>query len=238
MVRQGLKVLNGSQETFAYFFNYQGVMTLVILALAGSALVGSDFVQRSLTFYLAKPIQPRHYVAGKCLAVALIVHLITTVPALGLFAQHGLADWPYFIDADYFIAHGLGTGPGGWQLLLGILGYGLLASVFLSIVLVALASVLHRTMPLILGWVALFLFPRLVAGILVDGLRYDERWRLIDLWNNLGIVGRGCLGFPPERLGLPGPQPTMLAAGLTLLGVCIACLILLHRQTRSAPIVR
>src|SRR6266850_2604037 len=41
-LRQGVRVLNGSQETFAYFFSYQGAMVVVILALAGSVLVGND----------------------------------------------------------------------------------------------------------------------------------------------------------------------------------------------------
>jgi ABC-type transport system involved in multi-copper enzyme maturation permease subunit len=237
-IRQGLRILGGSQETFAYFFTYQGAMLMVILALAGATLVGNDFTQRSLSFYLAKPIRPWHYIAGKCLAAAAIVHLVTTVPALGLFAQHGFSDFAYFLDADYFTANNLGEGPGGWQLLLGILGYGMLLSVVLGLVLVAMASLLRRTMPLILGWVSIFLFLRILAEVLVDGLRYDVRWRLLDLWNNLGLLGRACLGFAPDKMDLTGAQPTFLEAGLTILGVCTVCLMLLLRRTRGEPIVR
>src|SRR5437879_5783727 len=43
MLRNGLRVLSGSQETFGYFFMYQGAMVMVMLALAGSVLVGNDF---------------------------------------------------------------------------------------------------------------------------------------------------------------------------------------------------
>ena len=236
-LRRGLRVLNGSQDTFAYFFGYQGPMVLIILALAGSLLVGNDFNFRSLGFYLAKPIQPRHWIAGKCLAVGVVVHLLTTLPALVLFAQHGMSDFDYVLDVDYFAAAGTGRGPASWLLALGIVGYGMVLATALSIMLVAAASWLRRTMPLIVAWVSLFLFLRILANLLVDGLKYDGRWRLLDCWNNLGVVGQACLGFAQEHLE-PKPQPTYLEAGLTLLGVCIACLILLKMRTRDVPIVR
>jgi ABC-type transport system involved in multi-copper enzyme maturation permease subunit len=237
-IRQGLRILAGSQETFAYFFTYQGAMLIVILALAGSTLVGNDFTQRCLSFYLAKPIRPWHYILGKCLAAGAVVHLITTIPALALFAQNAFRDWSYLFDADYFTVNNLGQGPAGWRLLVGIVGYGMILAVFLGLTLVTMASILRRTMPLILGWVSAFLFLRILANVLVDGFRYDASWRLLDLWNNLGLLGRACLGFDPERLDLPAPQPTFTAAALTLLGVCTVCLMLLHRRTRGVPIVR
>ena len=117
-------------------------------------------------------------------------------------------------------------------------GYGMVLAVVLGLMIVAAATLLRTTMPLILGWVSIFLFLRIIAEVLVDGLHYDVRWRLLDLWNNLGLVGRACLGFDPSRLDLTGGQPTFLEAGLTLLGVCTVCLILLLRRTRGVPIVR
>src|SRR5437763_1579546 len=83
--------------------------------------------------------------------VALIVNLLGTVPALILFAQHGLDDLAYFTDPDYFTAQGR-TGPSGYELLLAILGFGLVQSVCLAIVLVATATWARRTMPLIMVW--------------------------------------------------------------------------------------
>lgn len=236
-IRRGMRVLNGSQDTFAYFFSYQGAMVLIILAFAGAVLVGNDFTFRSVGFYLAKPIQPRHWIMGKCLAAGAVVHLATTVPALALFAQHGMSDVDYVLDVDHFTANNMGRGPAGWRLALGIVGYGMTLAVVLSIMLVTAASWLRRTMPLLLLWVSLFLFLRLLASILVDGLQYDGRWRLLDLWNTLGLAGQACLGFEHRHIGNP-PQPSYGEAGLTLLGVCIACLILLKMRTRDVPIVR
>ena len=49
---------------------------MIVLALAGSVLVGNDFHHGSLPFYLSKPIGRRHYVLGKCLGVGAFVNLI------------------------------------------------------------------------------------------------------------------------------------------------------------------
>lgn len=236
LVRQGLRILNGSQDTFAYFFFYQGTMVTVLLALAGAVLVGNDFTHRSLAFYLAKPISRWHYIAGKCLAVGVVVNLLTTLPAIVLFFQHASGDVNYLLDPDFF-HDGDGRGPAGLPLLAGILGYGLVLTVFLSLLLVAAASWLKRTMPLIMLWTALFLFFRLLAGILVDGLRYEARWRLIDLWNDLCLVGFTCLGFEKERLW-PSPQPEVFEAALVLGGICLVCLSYLSRRTRAVEVVR
>ncbi|HWY86246.1 MAG TPA: ABC transporter permease subunit [Gemmataceae bacterium] len=236
ILRQGLRILNGSQETFMYFFIYQSSMVMVVLTLAGSVLVGDDFTHRSLGFFLSKPIKRWHYLAAKCLAAGAVINLLTTLPALVLFAQHGLDDWEYFTNPSFFIRAGTGKGPAGWPLLLGILGYGCALTVFLSLLLVTAASWLRRTMPLIMVWTSLFLFVRLLAGMLVD-LKYGDRWRLIDMWNNLCVVGSWCLGFENYTMG-PAGQPTFLEASLVLLGVCILCLIYLNLRTRAVEIVR
>jgi ABC-2 type transport system permease protein len=236
VLRQGLRILNGSQETFLYFFIYQGSMVMVTLALAGAVLVGNDFTNRSMGFFLSKPIRRWHYLVGKCSAVAVVVNLLTTLPALFLFAQHGLDDWEYFTSPNYFLQAGTGKGPAGWPLLLGILGYGCVLSVFLSLILVTVASWLRRTMPLIMVWTSVFMLVRLLANMLVD-LKYGERWRLIDLWHDLCVVGSRCLSFESYPLGSSG-QPTFIESSLVLVGVCALCLISLNLRTRAVEIVR
>jgi ABC-type transport system involved in multi-copper enzyme maturation permease subunit len=200
-------------------------------------VIGNDFTNKSLVFYLAKPIGRWQYLLGKCLAVAVVVQLMTTLPALVLYGQHAFDDWNYFWNVDYFIDNDNGKGPAGIVLLLAILGYGMLLSVFLSILLVATASWMRRTMPLILVWMSLFFFLRILANILVDGLKYSASWRLLDLWNNLTLLGQGCLGYPWEDIN-PKPHPEFWEAGLVLLGVTAICLIYLNFRTRSVEIVR
>lgn len=235
-LRRIIRILNGSQETFVYFFMYQGGMVMIILALTGSLLVGGDFVNRSVTFYLAKPIHRWHYILGKCIAVGVVVNLLTTLPALLLFSQNAMGDWDYLVNVDYFRGSNYGEGPAGWQLLLGILGFGMVLTVFLSIILVATAAWMRRTMPLIMAWTSLFMFLRLLVQVLVERLQYGPTWRLLDLWNSVCLIGFWCLGYDHERIE-PKPMPPYWQCAATLLGVCIVCLIYLDRRMRRVEIV-
>lgn len=212
--------LDGSPATYANFFWYQGYMVMVVLALAGSILVGNDFRHGSLSFYLSKPLSRWHYLLGKCLAVAVFVNLMTTLPALLLFVQFGLLEeWSYF---SYNL-----------HLLFGILGYGLILTVCLSLLLVATASWVRQTVPLIMLWTLLFVFCRHLGFVLVDLLRYDTRWRLIDLWNDAYLVGCQLLGMRP------GPRmPAYTEAAAVLAGVCLLCLVCWIRRIRAVEVVK
>jgi ABC-type transport system involved in multi-copper enzyme maturation permease subunit len=216
--------LNGTGETYGIFFNYQGYIVMVVLALAGAILVGNDIRFGSLPFYLSKPLSRWHYLSGKALAVAVFINLMTTVPALALWIQYGLLDdWAYFLHSA--------------DLLLGILGYGLVLTVTLSLLLLATASWLQRTVPMIMVWTILFVFCRLLARGLVDGLHYDVRWRLFDLWHCTYVVGHACLGIDLHAAGA-GWHPPVYQAALVLAGVCLVCLIYLVLRIRAVEIVR
>jgi ABC-2 type transport system permease protein len=223
LLREVLR-LNGSGYTYRNFFWYQGYMVMIVLALAGSILVGNDFQFGSLPFYLSKPVGRWHYLLGKCLAVGVFINLMTTVPAIVLFVQYGLLDsWEYFVDNR--------------KLLLGILAYGLLLTVCLSLLLVATATWLRRTVPLIMVWTTLFFFFSLLGKTLVDGFHYDRRWRLIDLWNDTYLLGNACLGMAHETI-LPVEQPAVHEAGLLLGALSLLCLIYLSLRIRAVEIVR
>jgi ABC-type transport system involved in multi-copper enzyme maturation permease subunit len=227
MVMKGLRdamKLNGSAEMYRTFFWWQGYMVMVLLALAGSILVGNDFHHGSLPFYLAKPLGPWQYLLGKCLAVGLFVNLITTLPALVLFFQ-------------YRVLYEWGELGKELTLLAGIVGYGLVLTVFLSLMLVAAASWLRRTVPLIMAWTGMFLFLRFLSQALVDALKYDARWRLIDLWNNTYLVGNACLGLATESIQ-PAPQPAWPEAALVLGVLCIVCLTYLSLRIRAVEVVK
>jgi ABC-2 type transport system permease protein len=212
--------LNGSGETFKNFIWFQGYMVMVILALAGSVLIGNDLRFGSLPFYLSKPLSRRHYLLGKGLAVAVFINMMTTLPAWVLFFQYGLLEsFSYFWNR--------------WYLFFGIIGYGLVLSVSLTLILLATASWLRRTVPLIMAWTTMFFFARLLARGMVEDLHLDPRWRLIDLWNDTYLVGMACLRVPGE----PG-QPAWPWAALVLTGVCLVCLTFLTLRIKAVEIVR
>jgi ABC-2 type transport system permease protein len=216
--------LNGSAHTFGNFIWFEGYVVVILLALAGSVLVGNDFHHGSLPFYLAKPIGRWHYVLGKCLGIGAVVNLATTIPALVLWVQAGLLyDWQtYYLD--------------NLDLLAGILAYGLVLTVCLSLLVVATAVWVRQTVPMVMVWMGLFVLLRLLAGWLVDGLRVDPEWRLIDLWNNLYLVGLWCLQVDPATVR-PQPQPASWQAALVVAGVCGACGLFLRRRVQAVEII-
>jgi len=225
LLREVLR-LDGSAHTYRNFFWYQGYMVMIVLAFTGSVLVGNDCHFGSLPFYLAKPLGRWHYLLGKCLAVAVFVNLMTTLPALILFVQYGLIDPDGPSTFSYFVS--------SRGLFVGILGYGLLLTVCLSVMLVAAATWLQRTVPMIMAWTTFFFFFRLLAITLVDGFHYDPRLRLIDLWNDTYLVGNLCLGNELIRTA----QPAVYQAGLVLGALLILCLIYLNQRIRAVEIVR
>jgi ABC-2 type transport system permease protein len=218
--------LNGSPHTFGNFIWFEGYISMIVLALAGAILVGNDFHYGSLPFYLSKPIGRWHYVLGKCLGVGVFINLMTTLPAVILFIQAGLLhDW-----RSYYLDH--------FTLLLGILGYGLALTASLSLLLVATAVWVRRTVPLIMVWSGLFVLCRQLGNFLVDGQGLNPRWKLIDLWNDLYLVGLGCLKADLSDPVMGGKKnPSIEEALLVLAAVAAACVLYLWKRIQAVEVV-
>lgn len=219
---RNLLELDGSGKSYRTFFDYQGYTVMVILALAGATVIGNDLRFGSLPFYLSKPVARWQYLAGKTLAVAVFVNLLTTLPALVLWFQFGvLRGWDYFTD--------------NWELAVGIVGYGAILSVSLSIILLAAAVWLRKTVPLIMVWSTLFLFLRIVTDVLVTGLSFDRHWRLFNLWNDNYLIGSACLGVEAPS---PLYHPSWVTAALFLGGVSLTCLTYLILRIRAVEVIQ
>lgn len=220
----GRFALDGSVHTFGNFIWFEGYVVVIVLALAGSVLVGNDFFHGSLPFYLSKPIGRRHYVLGKCLAIGCFINIITTIPAILLWLQAGLLyDWKsYYLD--------------NLHLLGGVLAYGAILTVCLSLLVMATAVWLRQTAPLVMVWMGVFVLMRMLAGWLVDGMKADERWRLIDLWNDLYLLGLWCLGADRSTIR-PAEQPAFWEAAAVVIGVCAACLLYLRKRVQAVDVV-
>lgn len=218
--------LNGSADTYGNFLWFEGYIVVVILAFIGSVLIGNDFHHGSLPFYLSKPISRWHYVAGKCLATGIFINLMTTIPALLLFVEYGFIDtWEYYVD--------------NLRLFGGIIAYGAILTFTLSLLLMATATWLRRTMSMVMIWITIFILGRLMQRWFVDGLHMREQWRLIDLWNNMYLTGMWIMGKPHEEIRpLSQIQPAYWEAALVVAGVFAACIIYLHRRIRAVEIVQ
>jgi ABC-2 type transport system permease protein len=217
--------MDGSADTYGDFMWTEGYIVMVVLAFAGSVIIGNDFQHNSLPFYLSKPISRRHYLFGKALAVAVLVNAMTTVPGIALFLEYGFIDtWDYYIDSA--------------RLLFGILAYGAALTVTLTLLLLVTATWLRRTVPLVMVWTALFVLSRLIHRWLVDQLRLDPQWRLLDIWNNMYLFGQWCFGKEHHLLRPTNQeQPPYWQATVVMVAVCVVCFVYLRKRVRAVEVV-
>jgi ABC-type transport system involved in multi-copper enzyme maturation permease subunit len=211
----------GTGETYRDFMFAQGTVTMLLLAFAGAMLVGDDMRRGGLTFYLSRRIGRWHYVVGKLLSIGLLVSLTTTIPALLLFAQYGMLS-----DSTAYYRENLG-------ILRGILGYGLILSVTLSLLLFAMASWLQKTVPLVMSWACLFVMVPALAGLL-RRVFDDHNWRLLMLWRDIRLLGTWCFGGIDSNR----EEQLLLPAAVIVLLVCVVSLIAIIPRVRAVRVVQ
>ncbi len=211
---------SGDGNGYIRFMRQQSVIVMILLAFAGSLLVGADFRMNSLPFYLSRRIDRRHYILGKLLAVSAIVALMTILPALLLFFEYGFltASFDYWID--------------NWQIPVSVIVYGAVICAVLSTLIVTLSAYLQRVAPIAITWSSLFVLLGSMSGFLRsgDGSHY---WGLIDPWRDMRFVGRLCFG------DFDNQQQFDFAcwALVVLVAVCSLSLVALMRRVRAVDIV-
>jgi ABC-2 type transport system permease protein len=226
-IQKDLK-LSGDVETYRNFYVLQGYYVMVVLAMAGSLIIGNDYRYGSLAFYLSKPMGHWHYLLGKIFTVVIFTALMTFIPALALYLECSM-----LMEEGYFWEH--------LALLRGIALYGLAIALVLGVLVVTLASAVRRTAPLVMIWIALLAIAPVMGSLFVDRLGYSANWRLIDLWNDLYVFGSWCLNISPippvGQRGFIRRQPGLTATVIVLCSVMVFCLIYLHRKIRAVEVV-
>jgi ABC-type transport system involved in multi-copper enzyme maturation permease subunit len=219
---EALLITSGRSEEFLDFMFHQGTVTMLLLAFAGSQLIGGDYQQGGLAFYLSRRIDRRHYVIGKLLTIVSLVLLITTVPALALYLEYGLLS-----DSLDYLRDNL-------RIVGGILSYGLIMGVGLSLLLAAIAAWVPRAVPLVMTWACVFILLPVVG----ENLRYvqgNRLWRLLSFWRDLRLLGKWCL----DALVLEREEDRLaIWAAWIVPAICIACLVAFIHRVRAVEIVR
>jgi len=212
--------VTGNGRAYADFMFAQASITALLLAFAGSMLIGGDYRQGGVVYYLSRRIERRHYVAGKLLLIASVVTIITTLPTLILFCEFGFLTSSF----DYFLDH-----P---RILAGILGYGAVLAVVQSLLLFAIAAWVPRTVPLVMTWLGMFVLVQALAEAL-RSINDNRTWLLLSIWGDMQRLGRWCFGTLDAA---KTPTAEQCAAALTAL--CAACLVLILARVRAVEVVK
>lgn len=211
--------VTGTGQAYADFMFAQATICALLLAFAGSTLIGSDYRQGGMVFYLSRGIGKWHYIVGKLLTIAVVVTLVTTVPALVLFIEYGMlsSSWEYFTQNPLVLR--------------GIVGYGAVLAVVQSLMIFAIAAWVPRTVPLVMTWLGLFVLLKGFADAMraIDDNRY---WLLLGVWDDMHRIGRWCFGSLDEsRIPTAGHCLTVLSA------VCVVSLFLIVRRVKAVEVV-
>jgi ABC-type transport system involved in multi-copper enzyme maturation permease subunit len=213
--------VGAAQESgYIQFMDRQNIVVMILLAFSGSLLVGSDFRQKSLPFYLSRRIDRRHYIAGKLLAVSSLITIITIVPALLLFVEFG----SFTASLDYWINNR--------HVPLAILAYGAVLCVVNSILLVTMSAYLQRLAPIAIAWSSLFVMLGRLSKYLHESSQ-AAAWQLLDPWRDMRMVGRLCFG----TFDSAADRTLAWWALLVLVAVCALSLALLARRVRAVDVV-
>ena len=176
-------IFTGTGESYRDFISSQNIVVMLLLAISGAVLVGNDFRFRSLTFYFSKPLERWQYFLGKLVATSLLVSMLTLLPCLALFIEYGL-----FGDTfDYFIE--------SRRILFGILSYGLLVSVGMSILLLGVAALLQRTISIVMVWGLIFIFLPIVTEVVRNAANGSDYWELLNFWSLLQWCSNAFFGI-------------------------------------------
>jgi ABC-type transport system involved in multi-copper enzyme maturation permease subunit len=212
--------VTGTGRAYADFMFAQASITALLLAFAGSILIGGDYRQGGIVYYLSRRIERRHYVVGKLLTIAAVVMIITTLPTLFLYFEYGCLT----SSLDYFLDH-----P---RILAGILGYGAVLALVQSLLLFAIAAWVPRTVPLVMTWLGMFV----LLGALAEALRAinDNRiWLLLSVWEDMRRLGRWCFGSL-DSSKTPNAEQCAIALG----ALCLFCLGLILSRVRAVEVVK
>lgn len=211
--------VTGTGQAYADFMFGQATICALLLAFAGSTLIGNDYRQGGMIFYLSRRIGKWQYIIGKLLTIAAVVTIVTTLPALILYIEYGTLSnsFQYFLDNP--------------KVLRGILGYGAVLAVVQSLMIFAIAAWVPRTVPLVMTWLGLFVLLKGLADAMraIDGNRY---WLLLGFWDDMHRIGRWCFGSLDEtRIPTAGYCLAVLSA------VCVVSLLLIVRRVRAVEVV-
>ena len=211
----------GKGEAYRNFIFAQNIVVMLLLAVSGTVLISNDFRFRSLTFYLSKPLGRGQYFFGKLAATSMLVGMLTLLPCLVLFIEYGLfsESFDYFSEStDIFFA---------------ILGYGLLVSIGMSVILLGVAALLQRTISVVMVWGLIFVFLPGISTLLRKGTD-TPYWGVLHFWKLLSRIGDIFFGVNPE----PG---TVVLLPLEAVGALVAWLSIalwaFWHKTRAVEVV-
>ena len=204
---------------FLWFLRIQGTMLGFLIAfVVGPGLISPDMRNNALPLYLSRPFSRTEYVVGKMSVLVTLLSAITWVPGVLLFFLQSYLDGGDWFRNNLRVLAGIVLGSWIWILLLSLLALAVSATV--------------KWRPLASGALLAIFFVASAAGAAVSFTFHTTWGGLLDLSAMVQAVWAALFGVPPP-VNIP-----LGGAVISLLLVCLLCVVLLSRRIRAYEVVR
>lgn len=203
----------------SWVFIPQCVVAFLLGSRAAPAIVSRDLTNNGMPLFLARPISRWEYIAGKALAVLVVLATVTLVPALALFLFQSLVAGTDWLGQYYWIAFSLAAGSLLWMVMLTLVGLALTALVRRALT----AQLLFFALP--------FVFT--AVGATVNANLNTHAGDLLQVPMLLWAVWKGLLQLP---IGENAISPA--SAWMVFAGIAAVCVVVLGRRIRAYEVER
>lgn len=213
------KLLPIDQWFFLGLLSIQSSFGFLMSAIVGPGLISPDLANNALPLYLSRPFSRAEYVLGKMSVLAILLSLITWIPALLLFGLQ------WSLEGN------------GWMLENLRIAAAIFAHSWIWIITVSLLALALST------WVKWRpVAGALLFGVFFAGAGFGEAVNTI-LYTKWGYLFNlaGLMETISTWMFLGRESPKWIpvwSACLSLLAVCGFCLLLLARRIRACEVVR
>jgi hypothetical protein len=153
---------------YSFFFKTEMVFIMLLVVLAGPGLISRDLRFNALPLYFSRSLTRLDYLLGKLGVIGALVAAVAVVPAVVAY----LVGVCFSLD--------LGVVRDTYPLLLGSVAYGLVISLSVGTLILALSSFSRRSLYVGIAWAGLWLISGTVSSILVEVHRESVRREAVE----------------------------------------------------------
>ena len=200
-----------------WYFRYpQALWIVIVIGLVAPRLISYDLRSRGYLLYLSRPLSPQGYVFGKSCVLFFLLAMITTFPALAIYAFGLLLS----NDSSAFIQT--------WDIPFRILLATAVLVLPTSAIALAFSSLTQESRFAAFAWFAVWIVGWVTYLVLTgsamfnedDALKLQQRWLLISPYHVLGHLQEEIFGLLPENRHQVGPW--ILCSVVSIAGFGIA----------------
>jgi ABC-2 type transport system permease protein len=177
---------------YSFFFKTEMFFIMLLVVVAGPGLISRDLRFNALPLYFARPLTRLDYLLGKLGVIGVLVATVAVGPAIFAYAV-GVC---FSLD--------VGVVKDTYPLLLASVAYGLVITLSVGTLILAMSSLSRRSLYVGIAWAGLWLISGSVGSILTEFHHATVRQELV----NGELAEWVEKNPPPPGTQMVGPYPT------------------------------